>query len=121
MKGRGVFWRTAFFVVSILTIAAGILIIARQTSLNREAIEKSCILQNNLVIHSQKSKTNQILVAEILRNAVEHGRAYVVKQFTDESGKERIVLLVNCHKVANHPEAIHAEAIKTLPAHKKKP
>lgn len=78
---------------------------------NRLAIEKGCVLLNNKIIEGQSAQAGSattILIREILRNADEHGRGYVVVQYRKATGDTNGQLaVIDCQKVAKHPDQIH--------------
>jgi hypothetical protein len=86
------------------------------TARNSLAIEKGCTLLNNAIIRSSTSADSgpsQVLVNEILRNAIQHGRSWVVIEFKQASRKHPTVIpVINCDQVAKDPSRIVA-----LPIH----
>jgi hypothetical protein len=109
--------------------AAFILILAfvawdftRESRQNKVAIEKSCVLMNNAIIRAttNQGKSSKVLVDEILRNAREHHRGYVIVNFKKAQGGDPNhtvrLLLVDCEEVAQHPGGIKAEPIPGTPS-----
>lgn len=111
------YWRTLGFVACLFVlIGIGIDILDR-TARNRVAIEKSCVLLNNAIIRSGAAGggPSRILVDEILRNARQHHREFVIVQYKDALGKTKQVQLVNCEQVAKEPGDIKADPLPAAP------
>jgi hypothetical protein len=114
---------TVGFLAAIAVLATVVFIIVDRQSQNRRAIEKGCILLNNAIIQSQAGASKgptAILVKEILRNAAEDGRQYVVQNYTEAVKKNPTVIpIINCKAVAKHPDVIKALPLK--PSQPKRP
>jgi hypothetical protein len=114
---KAIYWRTAGFLACILIVLAVVLDVEDRSNKNRVAIEKGCVLLNNAIVQSGAAGggPSKVLVAEILRNAVQHHRAYVVINYKDALKKTKRLTLVNCDEVAKHPDRIHAEPLAPPP------
>jgi hypothetical protein len=94
----------------ILSLVVYSIVSAQQR--NRRAIEKGCILLNNKIIEAaspQAAAATSVLIREILRNAEQHHRGYVVVQYKHATANHAGRLsVINCREVAQHPDEIHA-------------
>lgn len=117
MTNRGVMWRTIGFVLSIIILFAIVLDVLDRAQKNKIAVEKSCVLLNNAIIRSGAAGggPSRILIEEILRNAQQHHRAYVVVQYQNALKQTRQLTLVNCQEVARNPENIKADPLPAAP------
>lgn len=113
-------WRLAAAILGALTLGLSIYLIAAQVHSNKLAIEKSCVLLNNAILRSQAQATKQgsstaILVGIILRKGTEQE----VADFFAATEREKTVanpILVKCKKVADDPDQIKADPIRTITA-----
>lgn len=104
--------------LALIAFSMVVYVIADRQSRNRLAIEKGCILLNNAIIRSSTASSNPrspstILVREILTEAVQNNRGYVVKEFQAATRRGPLVIpLIDCKKVADDPGNI-----KAIPLH----
>lgn len=100
-------------IILMAVVGAGFYIITDNTKKNHLAIEKNCILLNNLVIKSSSpSGRSQVLINEIIKLAKDNGDKTFLSGFqTAPANSDVIKFIIDCKKVANHPEQIHQEQL----------
>lgn len=117
--------RTIGLVLSVIAAMVVVFIIVNRVNKNTTAIEKGCVLLNNAIVKSSTTgaagqpKATRILLESIIRNMTpEEKKAYneALRQPPDLSS-----FLVDCVKVAKHPEKIKALQIKPPPPGKSNP
>lgn len=126
----GVYLRTIGLVIGIVVIAAVVTTVVNRVNRNNEAIEKGCILLNNVIVESTKASnpgaqnsdpkkpkkpsSTQILVQAIVRNMTTEERAQYQQALErqKEQGNQPFIKLADCHKIAEHPDDIRAIPIK---------
>lgn len=107
-----IYWRTAAFVLSVLIFLGVVFYSWDRDNISGKSIYTGCILQNNQVIEQQSSRPAYlILVQEVLRNADEHNRSGVRRQFFNASERLRPIRLIDCKKVADDPDALKAKQL----------
>lgn len=113
-------WRRVAAVLGALALGLAIYLIVVQVHSNKLAIEKSCVLLNNAILRSQSQavkpgSSTAILVRIILRN----GTQQEVANFFAATEREKTAanpILVKCGKVADDPDQIKADPIRTVTA-----
>lgn len=106
-------------ILGALALGLVVLLVVNQIQSNKQAIEKGCVLINNVVIKSQRGSarpdsSTAILVKTILENASPERRAQFAAALKRETNRSN-PLLVPCAAVADDPEQIEAIPITTTP------
>lgn len=111
-------WRTIAAITGAVLLGVIVLLVANRILDNKTAIEKSCILLNNVVIRSQSEQgrtesTNILLKALVeIMTPTERERYQQALRAEAKSREKRNPLLVNCDRIVEHPEEIKAIQIK---------
>lgn len=106
------FWRTIAAIVGIGAIALGFYFLGERADENRNAIYKSCVLLDNVIVEAttpKLSQANKVLIGAIKRNAAQLGHP-IDKQFAQalkQDQKKPIITSPDCKKAADDPGSIH--------------
>jgi carbonic anhydrase/acetyltransferase-like protein (isoleucine patch superfamily) len=110
-------WRTIAMILAAVILGLVVLIVSNAIIRNNEAIEKSCILLNNVVVRSQagqQSTSTRLLVGKILDQMTAPERERYLAYRTEEREKSsKNPLTIDCKKVADNPDGIKAIQVET--------
>jgi hypothetical protein len=117
LKRLGHYPRTIALVVGMAVIAVVVYDVVDRANKNKLAIEKSCTLLNNAVIRSSASQTSpNSPTVPLIQGILEViPQKYVNEYIMRSKDNTTVIPLINCEKVADHPESIHAEQLPTPP------
>lgn len=106
-------WRTVAAILAAVLLGVVVLVGVSTVLRNREAIEKSCILLNNVIIRSgaggQQGTSTKLLVGKIVdtMTKAERERYFEFRKEEREDAKKN-PLTIDCKKVASDPDSIRA-------------
>lgn len=106
-------WRTVAVIAGAVILGLVVLIVSTAISRNNQAIEKSCILLNNVVIRSgangQQNTSTKLLIGKLV-DQLSPAELERYREFRREEQENRSKrpLTVDCEKVADHPDSIRA-------------
>jgi hypothetical protein len=100
-------------VLACILLGVVVLAVLNAISSNKEAIEKSCILLNNVVIRSTGQPPDpslQLLINEIVQDMDSQTRTRYreLQRLEQQQNREEPPLTVDCEKVAQDPDSIRA-------------
>lgn len=108
--------RSLFAIAALAVFATAVYAIADEANKNRQSIEKGCILLNNAIVQSSATASDpkspsSALIAGIMRVIPPQ----YVKLYETRLKKQgpTILPLINCRKVADHPDAIRAIPLRS--------
>lgn len=101
-------------ICGVVTLSIVVYTLSSRAEQNRLAIEKGCILLNNAVIRSSQAAADPkgasaALIAGVLKVIPDR---FVRQYATRSRGVRTVVPLVDCERVAEHPEEIRAVALE---------
>lgn len=104
------------FLVSILVMVGVVYAIVDGQQKNKLAIEKSCTLLNNAVIHSSRASTDpNSPSAALITGILTVIPSKYIKQYQERSKNfTTVVPLINCERVAEDPDSIEAVRLQSV-------
>lgn len=115
-------WRTVAFILGAFLLGTVVLVVVNRINNNSLAIEKGCILLNNVVIRSgaagqstgPRADINRLLTSEIVdkMTPAERDRYFRLRQEVAKQAREE-PLVIDCQRVADDPDSIRAIQLQT--------